>query len=440
MHPQRELFEQRVFERGPVVCVFWWSLGDEGKWKMVSLFHEVDRVATATWWWNAGHTVYCNGQKLSLHELPWWAMIKRARVYLWQGRVINIPDLRKEMQELRDVWVALDDKIVIAGNAHVIFDNLQRALDAHIEELKSKKVGTTKKWIWPAYALKALRTSITINILLNNPDRVTEFIDVNNKLFDSIDKDALTKEVAEVKVILEDLISQWYVTIDDTGMMLNRAWKAWERILIEASQSALLALDWWMYPYCTSSDTSSNGIRSWLNLPKVDTTIAVVKAIKSKVWWWYFPTKFTDEEVAKEYRDKWGEYWATTWRPRDVGWFDCVETKRILATNAVDVLCITKADALSSLPEVVFGKSYTVPSTGVEYTDTFPSQEVKYTDLQVNYSKGYILDQDIIGLQDMDELPQSYSEYFNELLKTLEFKWKVVLWTGPKRDEFLLYK
>jgi adenylosuccinate synthase len=38
-----------------------------------------------------------------------------------------------------------------------------------------------------------------------------------------------------------------------------------------------------MYPYCTSSDTSANGIGSGLNIPKIDTSIAVVKAIKSKV-------------------------------------------------------------------------------------------------------------------------------------------------------------
>ena len=91
--------------------------------------------------------------------------------------------------------------------------------------------------------------------------------------------------------------------------------------------------------------------------------------------------------MAKKYRDASGEYGATTGRPRDVGRFDCVETRRVLATNMVDVMCITKADVLPSLPEVKFGKTYTVPSTGVNYLDTFPTQEVKYSDLQVERSR-----------------------------------------------------
>lgn len=440
MHPQQEQFEQRVFDRGPVVAVFGWSLGDEWKWKVVSLFHNVDWVATATWGWNAWHTVYYKGQKLALHELPGGAIIEKARVYLGQGRVINIPDLWTEMKQLAEAWLSLTNKIVIAWNAHLIFSHLQRALDIRIEELKSKKVGTTKKWIGPAYALKALRTSITANILLYNEERVAEYVGVNAALFPWLDVVWLTKEIQEAKEQLLWLIADGYLVVDDTGMMLNHARQKKERIMIECSQSALLGIDGWMYPYCTSSDTSANGIWSGLNIPKIDTSIAVVKAIKSKVGWWYFPTIFKDEEMAKVYRDASGEYGATTWRPRDVGWFDCVETRRVLATNIVDVLCITKADVLPSLPEVKFGISYNIPSTGVTYTDTFPTQELKYDDLQVTWSNSYHPTEDIVWLQDADALPSSYRGYFDDLIDTLDFSWRILLGTGPDRDDVLFYK
>ena len=439
-HPEREAFEQRVFDRGPVVAVFWWSLGDEGKGKVVSLFHEVDRVATATWGGNAGHTVYCNGNKLALHELPGGAIIEKARVYLGQGRVINIPDVWTEMQQLAEAGLELKDKVVIAWNAHIVFAHLQRALDIRIEELKSKKVWTTKKGIGPAYALKALRTSITANILLNNPARAEEFLAVNTALFPGIQLPELTAEVAAARQQLQDLIRQWYVSVDATGMQLNHARQEWQRIMIECSQSALLGLDGGMYPYCTSSDTSANGIASGLNIPQIDTTVVVVKAIKSKVWGGYFPTKFKDEEMAETYRSASGEYGATTGRPRDVGRFDCVETRRVLATNIVDVICITKADVLPSLPEVKFGKSYVVPSTKEEYTDTFPTQEVKFTDLGVTWSTSYRPDEEIGWLQDADALPSSYRGYFDDLLDTLDFSGRVILGTGPERDDFLLYR
>jgi len=440
MHPQQEQFEQRVFDRGPVVAVFWWSLWDEGKGKVVSLFHHVDWVATATGWWNAGHTVYFEGKKIALHELPGWAIIEQARVYLGQWRVINIPDLWTEMKQLAEAWLKLDKKVVIAWNAHIIFSELQRALDIRIEELKEKKVGTTKKWIGPAYALKALRTSVTANMLLHNPSRVQDLMVVNIALFPTIDVTALFDEIAQARNLLQQLIDDGYILVDETSMMLNHARQENQRIMIECSQSALLGLDGWMYPYCTSSDTSANGIWSGLNIPQIDTTIAVVKAIKSKVWWGYFPTIFKDEAMAKVYRDASGEYGATTWRPRDVGWFDCVETRRVLATNSVDVLCVTKADVLPHVPEVKFGVNYTVPSTWAIYMNTFPTQEVKYSDLEVTRSRSYMPSEDILWLQDADKLPSSYRWYFDDLLDVLDFQGRVLLGSGPDRDDVVFYR
>ena len=67
-----------------------------------------------------------------------------------------------------------------------------------------------------------------------------------------------------------------------------------------------------MYPYCTSSDTSVNGVASGLNIDHIDTTIGVFKTIKSKVGGGYFPTTFEDEDMAETYRSASGEYGATT--------------------------------------------------------------------------------------------------------------------------------
>jgi adenylosuccinate synthase len=144
--------------------------------------------------------------------------------------------------------------------------------------------------------------------------------------------------------------------------------------------------------------------------------------------------------MAKIYRDASGEYGATTWRPRDVGWFDCVETRRVLATNTVDVICITKADVLPSLQEVKFGINYTVPSTWAVYMNTFPTQEVKYSDLEVTWSRPYTPTEDIVWLQDADVLPSSYRGYFDDLLDVLDFQGRVLLGTGPQRDDVVFYK
>ena len=81
-----------------------------------------------------------------------------------------------------------------------------------------------------------------------------------------------------------------------------------------------------------------------------------------------------------------------------------------------------------------------VPSTGMTYSDTFPTQEVKYTDLQVDWSESYTPSEDIVGLQDADALPSGYRGYFDDLLNTLDFQGRVILGTGPERDDFLLYR
>lgn len=431
-------FEEQVFAQWNVVAIFGGSLWDEGKGKVVSLFRNVDRVATPTWWGNAWHTVYYEWQKIALHELPWWAIIDKARVYLWQGRVINIADLWTEMKQLQNAGLSLDAKVVIAGNAHLIFNSLQRSLDGTIEQLKSRKVWTTKKGIGPAYALKALRTSITPNILLNSPDRVQELISLNIALFPWLDEQTIMDEIHQAHRQLTDLITQWYISIDSTCMQLNHERKQGKRILIESSQSALLAIDGGMYPYCTSSDTTANGIGSGLNIPHIDTSIAVFKAIKSKVGWWYFPTKFEDEVLAESYRSASGEYGATTGRARDVGWFDCVETRRVLATNQVDIICITKADVLSYLGEVKYGRHYLVWDE--RYDDTIPTQDHEYDALQVQWSNSYQLSEDIANLQDPTLLPVSYLDYITDLVDELWFTWWVLLGTWPDRDDICIFR
>ena len=47
-----------------------------------------------------------------------------------------------------------------------------------------------------------------------------------------------------------------------------------------------------------------------------------------------------------------GEVGATTGRPRRCGWFDSVLMKRIIQTNSIKGLCLTKIDVLDGLEEI----------------------------------------------------------------------------------------
>ena len=122
-------FEDQIYSNWPVAAVFWWSLWDEGKWKATWIFKNVDYVAVATWWWNAGHTVYFKWKKIVLHELPWAAIIEGAKIYIWQWRVMNISWLMKEIQELEAIWCNMKWRVIIAWNTQIIFKSLQQKMN-----------------------------------------------------------------------------------------------------------------------------------------------------------------------------------------------------------------------------------------------------------------------------------------------------------------------
>lgn len=427
-------FEEHAFSRGNVVAVTWWQLWDEWKWKVGSLFENVDYVAVSVWWANAWHTVKYNWESLVFHELPWWAIIPDAQVYCWQWRVINLAWLQSEIWELERVWLPTKWKVIVAGNAQVILENLQKKLDWHIEELKWRgSVWTTKKWIWPAYWLKALRTWLTVNSLLRaQDDEIKELVEINARLFNCLDEKEILKEIEQEQIRLIRMIDQWLLKIDDSNMLLAFEYEKLKRIVVEVSQSVLLAKDGWMYPYCTSSDTTVNWICSALNIPKVHYHIMVMKAIKSKVWWWFFPTKFP-AEIADPYRKLANEYGATTWRPRDVWWFDAVEARCVLLRQAVDAICLTKVDMLDKIPELKVWERYW---NWQRYWDCTLPTKWDYDGLRVEYWRPFSLEWDIFWLTDRSKLPWSYEEYLKYLIETLHFNGDVLVWTWPNPEQY----
>jgi adenylosuccinate synthase len=236
------------------------------------------------------------------------------------------------------------------------------------------------------------------------------------------------------------MVDEWYIQIDNSNMMLNDADQKWEKILIEHSQSSWLAIDWWNYPYCTSSDTTSNWVSSGLNLPEIHTHIIVTKAIKSKVWWWYFPTKF-EKKQADQYRGYcWDEVWATSWRTRDVWYYDTVELGETLKKNKADILFITKYDLLDALwNEAKIGEIYVNTENWKVYTDSLP-QWNEYEHIQVEYSQDFDLSESIQWTKDKSQLPQNYIDYTDHLIQALWFEGNIVLWTWIKWEEYIVYK
>lgn len=442
-----EMLCNNLFEHWNIAVVYGAAMWDEWKGKVATVVEglkDLARVAAPTWWWNAWHTVYFQNKKIALHELPWWATIEHANVYLWQWRVIHMQWLAKEIKELQSIWVHTLWRIHVAWWAHVIFSSLQKALDGAIEGIKGKHaVWTTKAWIGPAYALKALRTSVTINDIVSNNPHIKERIQNNLALFLCINNEGAeiecNKEFDMIRTILLWLVNSGDVVVDTYNTVLKNEAISGKKILVECSQSALLAIDWGFYPNVTSSDTTPNGIRSGLNIPMSNhTNVAVLKSIKSKVGNWPFPTKLHDCALAEKYRKATGEVGATTWRNRDIWWFDTVETRKVLSSHPSNIIVLTRLDDLHHMWKVQFATGYTNTVTGEKFASHTPLEN-DYDNTVVEYSREYDVSDTITWITDFNKLPTDYKNYVTDIMNVLQFQWNVYLWTGPYASDVIHY-
>jgi len=490
-----ENFNEKIRENGNVAVASWYQFGDEGKGKIASGMESVDWIAVATGWWNAGHSVEVINKKtgkheeISFHELPGWAVVERAKIYIGKGRSIRIPNLIKEVGELDKIGHNTQEKVIIAGHAHVNLKSLHWFLDRFIEKLKGKNgVGSTLQGIGPLYATKALRTGITINTLIGNPNKSEEenqteikrLVDLNVNLFLNPDskiieevrneykeKWATHKEIKEeIQATQEQMKSIWgnkfveeifsealearkqlteqidkgVISIDKTSTLMRDEAHAGKKIFVECSQSNLLSSESTGYPFVTSSDTSVNGVRAALLLPAIGTSIGVVKIAKSRVGNWPFPTQIQGEAIEKFGLDT-GEKWSTTGRPRDLWHIDLVELIHVIKSQQTDMLLFNKADLLARFCKEVeplkICIAYKDTITGKEYTDTLPAHRENIEPVYSN--KTYNIQEGIEGIKNEKELPDTYREFFNDIVAWLNFKGNILLGTWAKDTDKIVY-
>lgn len=418
-----------------VTGIQWW---DEWKWKAVSAFQweKIDYIIGANGGGNAGHTVVYQWKKLDFHELPGGSIIQWATIYLSKWRVIQLTTLFSELQKLKNVDIDLTDKLVIWWWAQVILKSIHQELDKYIEGLKwVNAVGTTHKWIWPAYALGDLRIGFTIKELYTSPDQqLRDRIKTICWLFPSLDQNAVIDEVQQEKEVLQKLINEWVMKIDYDDMLINTENQVGKMLLIEQSQSFLLGKWGGAYPYCTSSDTSVTGMLSYLNLPYTvqPYVIGTMKAVMSKVGGWLLATKMGREskyvDFEKGFANLTGEKWVTTGRLRDLGWVDIPALRHVRSTNPFHTLLVTKGDILSLLAQS-------------QQQANLPTEMRIYTQFGEN-SSGITTNPNLVGHYESITLDVSDTwkniQAFGEQLRTLvKFSWPIYFGTGPEEKDIV---
>lgn len=424
--------------------------GDEGKGKVVDLLApESDIVARYQGGANAGHTIMWGGEDgqperhFVLHLIPSGIFHKGVMCVIGNGVVIDPMALMKEIRSVEDYGYAVEGKLLISHNAHLIMPYHKAIEEARERYRDAGAIGTTGRGIGPAYVDKFARTGIRVVDLLDRDvlrTKLTTAMEEKNAILKSV----YGAEGVNIEAIIEEYVEfdrliDPYVT--DTAGYLHQALRDGKRILAEGAQGSLLDVDFGTYPFVTSSHPTAGGCCTGLGVPPtaVDRVIGIAKAYTTRVGNGPFPTELDgsdsrDPEGLGEWlRQKGGEFGATTGRPRRCGWLDLVALGYTSAVNGFTEIALTKLDVLAGLEEIQVCTAYRING---KITERFPADLTQLEKVEPIYET-------LLGFGDIGhatsiaDMPKTAQEYIAYIEDRLNVRISYVS-TGPKREQTIV--
>ena len=341
--------------------------GDEGKGKIVDLLGGSAKwVARFSGGPNAGHTVKVDDETFVLHLVPSGILRRDVRCVIGNGVVIDLDHLTTEITSLSQRGISVGGRLFLSGAAHVLFP-----YHRWVEALQQQdvRVGTTRRGIGPVYQDKMGRNGIRLQEILHTAhfcDRLGSELKRVEKLHRAFGRKMPQSRNRAWKEWTEHYarIAAWLrPAITDTTDLLQGALERGERILCEGSQGTFLDVDHGTYPFVTSAPTTAGGAIGGLGLAprQIGKVVGVTKAYTTRVGNGPFPTEF-DASFAEPFRNRAGEFGATTGRPRRCGWLDIVMLRQAVRINGVDELCLTKLDVLGGMRKLRVAIEYRIGS------------------------------------------------------------------------------
>lgn len=439
----------------PATIVVGTQWGDEGKGKFTDLVaKEMHLVVRYQGGHNAGHTIVVDGETFALQLVPSGILYDHIVPVIGNGVVVDPTVLLAEIDTLSSKGVDCS-RLKLSGNAHLILPYHQE-LDRLIERrLGSRKLGTTKRGIGPAYADKASRIGIRVQDLLD-PKIFRAKLDVvlkekNQilaKVFNQLPLDA--DEIAHQ--YLEVCLPRLEPHIADTVNLVHDALQAGQHVLLEGAQATFLDLDHGTYPFVTSSNPVAGGACSGAGVgPRfIDRVIGIAKAYVTRVGTGPFPTelaisgeavggKSSDSASAQELRlgdhfvDVGHEYGTNSGRRRRPGWFDAVMLRHAVRLNSLSELAITKLDVLDTLDTVKVCVAYDV---GGERFEHLPYHQSDLHAARPVYEELPGWHTDLTQATEAHHLPAAAHRYLDFLETQVGVPIRLV-GTGPGRDQFV---
>jgi adenylosuccinate synthase len=408
--------------------------GDEGKGKIIDILSgKVDYVVRYQGGSNAGHTVIVDGKEFIFHLIPSGILRKGKVCCIGNGVVVDPVVLLKEIKDLANAGIRVDNRLKISSLAHVILP-YHKILDQLREKKRTHRIGTTGRGIGPCYADKINRCGIRMADLLNR--RVFK-----DKLKDNLrEKNEIFKRVYQHSGFTFNKVYREYLNygkslsryVSNTALLLNQAIKNKKDILFEGAQGTFLDIDFGTYPFVTSSSATAGGacIGAGISPVKIDKVIGVAKAYTTRVGEGPFPTEFSPV-FAKFIRDKGNEFGATTGRPRRCGWFDSVMVKESILINGILELAIMKLDILDGLKTIKICVAYKYKG---KLFKTFPEDLEVLKNARPVYKEMPGWNESISKIRRYRDLPLAAKAYLSRLSDILNTKISMVS-VGSSRAE-----
>jgi len=408
--------------------------GDEGKGKIVDYFApQYDIIARFQGGPNAGHTLYVNGQKVVLHQIPSGIFHENTTNLIGNGVVLDAVTLKKEYDKVAAFGIDGRNHLYVAERTHLILPS-HRALDKASELSKgNEKIGSTLKGIGPAYMDKTGRNGLRVGDLLDK-NFTTQYIKLRMKHQRLLDSFGFNDDISEwEEEFFEAIEFMRSLKIVNGEYFINEKIREGKKVLAEGAHGSMLDVDFGTFPFVTSSNTISAGVCTGLGIApqKIKEVIGVSKAYCTRVGSGPFPTELHDE-TGERLRKVGSEFGATTGRPRRCGWIDLVALNFACMVNGVTQIVMTKADVLDAFEELSVCTSYGIDGKQVK---TVPYQMSKMP-IDPHYEQFAGWQTDITNVRDNTNLPQPMKNYIEFINGYLGVDVSYIS-NGPERDQII---
>ena len=404
--------------------------GDEGKGKIVNFlspnFHATCRFQGGH---NAGHTLIVNGKKLILHLLPSSICEKDALSLIGKGVVLSPNDLFEEISEANTFLEGVEDRLKISSACVLILDHHKKFDQCREKSNSFKTIGTTGRGIGPAYEDKVGRRAIRLVDCFYEKileEKLRENLDFYNFMFNKLFsvEEVSFQETFEKALSYGERLRSMTKDISKLIIEMNNDGK---KVLFEGAQGALLDVDNGTYPYVTSSNSSASGIASGSGLGplSVSNILGIAKAYTTRVGEGPMPTELFDD-IGIHIAKKGGEVGATTGRPRRCGWFDSVAMRKVIQSNSIKSLCITKLDVFDGMESIKICDSY-------DNSDEFFEESLNLDHVRPQYIELSGWKKPIYGLKTLDDFPKEAIEFISKIEEICGISVDIIS-TGPERE------